>query len=542
MFRRIRINTQERAISTDINRLQAMAARGFNETMKHALIVGTSDLALGLYVDTTTPTSPVAHKILRGLLVRPTSGSFNLFVDSGVIFIVDPSPGLGFEDSPCVPLRTDGVTLPGALTITPNSSGVDRFDVIECRVNPTPATVTDNRDIFDPATGLFTAASIVKELEQQVEFRVRAGTAGAGFPGTAVGWAPLCVALVPTGATNNDAVTFWDVRKLAEDQAVAPFELVTAPSFESCDAVFDRVSATSWICTGSFSGVYGGRRVGGKLRRGSPGTDANNVDFFATGNKAANYAEPITAANYYAYLLFPFGLPRWSRYTDASAGPRVPREPKGIPMLSTVAPNPDGTPSSPVSVASIFGGSVATQDGLFMFVARTDGPGFPTRFGNSWASGRTQLQIVDRSLTANLIAGVIESPTGDGRITFSIPAGRIPQNAKAVHVEASIGFTGLALNTRLNLRMGFASMVSGTIGFPSDKDMQVNGPQWSYITSNAAGQNPSFASPTTRIPLLFNGNGRVDPMIINLGYGTDFAFGTSIVASSAYLVIVGFEF
>lgn len=494
MFRRMRINTQERAISGDINRLQSFIAKGFNEAMRHMLLIGTSDDDLNLYSEPSTVTSPLSAEILRGLCVRPSIGSLNLLVDSGVIFVVDPT-NQGADDSICVPIETDGVTLPGALAMTGNASGSVRIDVIECRLNPVPLTATDNRDIFDPTTGLFTATTVTKEIEQQLEFRVRQGSPGAGYPGGASGWLPLAVAYVPNGAVTNDDITFWDVRPLAEDHAASPFNVDRKAERISFDGMLDRVSSSSWKLTGFYRGIYKGRRVGGTIRRGSPGTDGDFVDFFETMNKEGAIVEPLsTTDNYYFYLLFPFGLPRWSRYTDASAGLRAPRNPKGIPIFTTVKPKIDGTPQTAISLAAIFAGATTTG-GIFVGLTKNNNS---NQCANVFFAGRTArlggLSTEGGSFSYSL--GAVSNST------FVVPEVRIPMNATGVFANLQVTVTvpnasWASINLAMTVSRDGISDTSGS----QPRNLNTYPGQWSYSNPTGGSTSRSLTTHTWLIDL-----------------------------------------
>lgn len=490
MFRRMRINTQERAISGDINRLQSFAAKGFNEAMRHMLLIQTSDDDLNLYAEPSTVTSPLTAEILRGLCVRPAIGSLNLLVDSGTIFVIDPT-SIGADDSICVPVESGGVTIPGALAMTGNASGSVRIDVIECRLNPVPITATDNRDIFDPTTGLFTAATVTKEIEQQLEFRVRAGTPGSGFPGAASGWLPLAVAYVPNGATDNDAITFWDVRPMAEDRAVAPFNVDRFSERVSFDGLLDRSSSTVWTLSGLFRGTYKGRRVGGLIRRGSPGTDADSVNLYETENKEGAIAEPLsTTANYYIYLMFPFSLPRWARYTDASSGSRRPRNPKGIPILSAVAPNVYGNPSSTISLAAIFAGATSS-DGVFIGLTK-----------NATSNQCASVFFNGKSASLGDTAPFSYSVANASTLSYSIPADRIPPNAKFALVRVTVSHS-LAATTAIDQAMIIRTAIDGVVSSSGSqpRNALVYGGLTALANPTGGAVLRTMTTPTIRVPL-----------------------------------------
>lgn len=494
MFRRMRINTQERAISGDINRLQSFVAKGMAETFRHMLLIGTSDDDLNLYSEPATLTSPLSAEILRGLCVRPSIGSLNLLVDSGVIFIIDPTIQ-GADDSTCVPLESTGVTIPGALAMTGNASGSVRIDVIECRLNPIPLTATDNRDIFDPTTGLFTATTVTKELEQQLEFRVRLGTPAAGYPGAAAGWLPLAIAYVPNGAVTCDDITFWDVRPLAEDHASAPFNVDRVAQRISFDGILDRASSTSWVLTGFYRGIYKGRKVGGTMRRGTPGTDGDFVDFFETMNKEGAIVEPLsTTDNYYFYLVFPFGLPRWSRYTDAAAGFRAPRNPKGIPIFTTVRPTIGNTPQTAISLGAIFAGAT-TEDGIFVGITKN-------------ATGN---QCANVFFTGNIARlGGLSSEGGYftynlgalSNSTFVVPEVRVPLNATGIITCFQATMTvGNTFWSNINVGMTVSRNGIADAGGTQPRNLQAFPGQWWFSNSTGGSTSRTWTSDPWTIDL-----------------------------------------
>jgi hypothetical protein len=239
-----------------------------------------------------------------------------------------------------------------------------RIDVIECQPIANPAPETDTRDIFNPATGLFTPTTVQKTVGYVMSYRVRLGTPGAGFPGTASGWLPLTVASVPALSTANDTITFWDVRSLVQDRVLGPQnQTLTQPRRTKLLHSVSNLGSTNHAVNGivevtSADGLW---RLGGPLRRGSPGVDAGQqyVDFSDPANQDNTFSlstgSPTLA---YYYLLTMFGLPRWSRYTDyvTLLTSRYPRGPRGIPLISNVPPNPiTGIASAMIPMPAAFG-------------------------------------------------------------------------------------------------------------------------------------------------------------------------------------------
>jgi len=368
-------NPSERALSDDINRLQRFKAFDIAETWRAILDTyqGTDDFdAASNDVQTFTQNSPVSGMILSGLRVVPQIGAgvLSILVDPGVGFLYDPDVPANPDESQYKFVNDPGISTPGTLLMTANGAGSTRIDVVECARVPAPGfsvLEVDNRDIFDQVSGLFTAQSVNKVLAGRLQFRVRAGVAGAGFPGTSPGWMPLAVASVPAGANTCDAVTFWDVRPLAADRIFAPFNISIdipklTPNYLTIDTSIGgqaRLQGTFEVTLGTNSALAGAlRRLGGESNRGTPGLDG-----FVNLNDAANQCDALSGfhTHAYVYVLEPFGLPRWARYTDPSSGSRVPRSPRGIIAISMTTPHADGSPSAALALPTSTGLGGNTQ-------------------------------------------------------------------------------------------------------------------------------------------------------------------------------------
>jgi hypothetical protein len=346
-FKEILFNINERLVSVDHNRSQKFKGADVAETLRYMLDVSaaTDDLdAGGVVTEFSSLESPLRGEILNGLLVRPAVGSLVMTVDPGVVLALDPDAAA--DDSNYKYIHDPGLS-GTALQFGANASGSTRIDVVECQ--PTAGTLeTATRDVYNNATGTFSPTMVTKAVGTQMTYRVRAGTAGAGWPGTQSGWMPLLVASIPTASTTNDTMTFWDVRPLINDRAYGYSNLgQKMPVFRKSQAYVDAISnAGQARLSGFIEAEFNGRRVGGNMLRGSPGTDNAYVDLKDAANQENAFATP---ANGYAwlYLAFPFGLPRWARYTDSTSGSRIPRSPRGIPILSTTGPKHlIGTPNS----------------------------------------------------------------------------------------------------------------------------------------------------------------------------------------------------
>lgn len=433
-------NSQERAVSTDINRAQTFAAFCDNEIWRYLLNVGngSDDLdAGGTPTEYPSTETPLRAEIVGGLLVTPAVGSFAVSVAAGMLFVLNPDAVPSPDDSSYKYVRDPGAT---GLAIAANTSGSIRIDVVECARAADADTVleTDNRDIFSTSTGLFTPQLVVKASEARLQYRVRQGTPGLGYPAAQAGWLPLCVVSVPDGATSNDDCTFWDVRPMVHDREFGVANL--ARSFPNTIRNFLRVDDSynagsgpgGLVANGIVEATLNGRRIGGAMRRGSPGTDADLVDLFDGANQSPGFSFPHPGL-YHLYLVTPFGLPRWARYTDSSSGIRKPRSPRGIPVLSLVTPRTNGKPSSAIVLPTDTGLGSQSLDAVCVFTGAGDSA--LTTLNGGVVDG-------DRIHLCNTRESTNETSHSGSSILFTLTAGtHYPAHAKSVFVRFFLGYS-----------------------------------------------------------------------------------------------------
>lgn len=438
-------NSRERIVSPDLNRAQGFSALQVAEIFRGLMgdSNGIDDLDGGGNESApTTIASPVRAEILTGLRCTPQMGNTVVTVTPGVAFFLAPDNIA--EDSRYKYVNDPGVTL-STLVIAPNPAGTIRIDVIECSWSAI-ISETDNRDILDLATGAFAPALVDKVRRGVLTYRVRQGTAGAGFPGTASGWLPLCVASVPPASVNNDTVTFWDVRPLVNDRA---FGFSRTTNFKPIVRRSQINAVTLALVGGHVDAVLDGRRVGGALRSGTPsaalGVDPA-IDFTAAANQASGFALAAKQP-YYLYLATPFGLPRWARYTTTS--PRVPQAPKGIPIVSNTYADLEGRPLTPINMP------VATGLGSATMVAVAVAAGYVTSagaMGQFYANdGEHQLVSTDASTTDPMSLNPTSNVTAAGVNTtrYDLTAGlHYPSHARKILVE----FRGTFVTSNAALR------------------------------------------------------------------------------------------
>jgi len=366
------INVQERAVSSDINRLQTMSRELLAESQRWQYNAVTSeDEAAGVAVVTTAETAPVSGNIVNGILPRPNIGTFDVTVSPGFLYLADLDSPLNPDIGIYKPIYDQGVPSLGTLVIGVNASGFTRVDVLECARNPNVVTESDVRDIFNSSSGLFTPTNVPKVQQDQLMYRIRAGTPGAGYPGSVSGWLPLMVCAVYTTATSCDGCDFWDVRPLASDLAKQPFDVIES-SFMGAGLVRSNsqalpnvyisagVEPTSYQFFGTSDLILDGRKLGGNLSPFVSFLEANSTQVLENGFAFTGLTQGI----WYLYLATFFGLPRWARYTPFTLGVRKPQSPRGMPIFSIKPPiNITGRPAMALGMPVAFGmGASTTTD------------------------------------------------------------------------------------------------------------------------------------------------------------------------------------
>ena len=441
--KRIKWNTNERAVSTDMNRNVAFNDAAQSEIWRALLDtgVGSDDRdASGLYVPNATQLAPPSATV-AGLLFTPNNGAATATVSAGVLMVLDPDATPSSDDSPYKRIIDPGANL----TLTANSSGGTVHAYIECARLGVPSgggnsttggeqtLETDNRDIFNTGTGLFVPTSVTKASAQQLQYRIRYGSSGGGLPALQSGWLPLCVARIPNTAATWDTVDLWDVRPLAGDRFYTWSASTNLPFTTRSMLLSDDGSTGGQTrLSGVVEAVLGGRRIGGRIKSGATiSSDPDYLDVRDANNQETGFTAP-SSGMYFVYLTFPAGLPRWSLYSPASAGTRQPRSPRGIPVVSTTAPTVFGAPSSALSMANGLG-SVSTA--LCVYASTTSGS-VPK---GGCSSGRAFYLSTPLSFSG--------STSDNQNYVFSLIEGTThPANARALYVRLSVNVSKTATN------------------------------------------------------------------------------------------------
>ncbi len=490
-------NDLERVVHTDHQRSATFARYEAAEAMRFLADAYTDEedqLGAG-YVLPSAVGTPLRAEILNGLMVRPQLGTFDLLVDEGALFAL--TADAVSEESPYKFVRDPGVTALATLTLAANGAGTTRVDVIECSVDATTLDTLELRDVFNTGTGTFTPTNVTKTRTARLTYRVRQGTAGAGYPAAAAGWVPLAVASLPAGAANNDAVTFWDVRPLVNDRARGPAQLTRRlANYDQVQMTIDDISTPGVIrAFGSVDVHQRGRRMGGVLRRGSPGTDDLWVDMLDAANQEDGFVMPADGF-VYLYLCSPLRMGRWARYTDAPAA-RLPRAPRGLLLVSTLPPSNSGEPSNKLYLPAGYGLGTAqpVQTSEATCIAAAYSRGGTLRGG--LLDGRVLwLHRASAGLNGLQLAAGAANTTN---ATFTLTEGtHYPANAKAIYVALRATFT-IAPNALLQVQDGEIDVCYPGTATPI---CQVHGGRHTWINNAVGAVNVEIGTPTVRVPLV----------------------------------------
>lgn len=436
------INPRERALSTDINRLQAFAGRDLADALSYLYdYVGDAFSSGGMGSVGSTTGSPLRGMIFGGLTVRPQMASANTLVDPGVAVVVNPDGVPNPDDSPYKIVNDPGVTNGASLAMPANSSGGTQIYVVECqRVDQ--VLETDNRDTYNPSSGLFSPALVNKVIASRFSYRIRVGALASGVT-TSSGWLPLMVAIVPNGATTWNNVTYaWDVRPLVSDLTARSGRFTQDRSPVRHLYRMTGAAGTPGLKGWAQAEGPGGRTLGGVLAKD---VTALLLDFTSSELQPSGFA--LTASRpYYLWLAEPFGLPRWCRYTTVAFGSREPGPLRGIPVLSnnTNAPNNQGGNQNVVSLPlpAAFGFPSPSGSGtaacIFMGLVSSGG----AMVEKGYSDGRTFWQNYDG---VQGVPSIGATTLTSAAATYNLVAGtHYPSNAKAIYVLFTIAYAANA--------------------------------------------------------------------------------------------------
>jgi hypothetical protein len=450
-------NPRERALSSDLNRMQAFQGMDLSSILAYLLdYQGDFSNSNGAGSVGAASTSPMRAAILNGLLVRPQMASANTLVDPGVAIVVDPDSTPSPDDSPYKLVNDPGVQTGSSLAMPTNSSGGTQIYVVECQRIDT-VLEADNRDIYNPASQLFSPALVNKVAASRFGYRIRVGAIASGVT-TVAGWVPLLVALVPNGAATWNAVPYmWDVRPLAADRAEVAGKFTRDRS--RVDHHY-RMVATPGLQGWAETVGPGGRILGGTMTTDAVSI-ATSLDFTSSELQPAGYA--VTANRpYYLWLAEPFGLPRWCRYTSVASGSRQPGPLRGRPVPT----HNQNTIAIPLPTAFGFPAGSAAGTAACVFGGMVNSAGAPILRGVS--DGKTFNQESDEGSSGT--SALVPTSSTSASTVYDLAGGtHYPANAKAILLHLTTTYSTNATSAALcGYNVTFDDGSGNVIGIAAD--------------------------------------------------------------------------
>jgi hypothetical protein len=477
-------NTRERLISTDNNRVQSFVGAYANEAMREQMLapmddtlyIGTTFSVAGgatTAVDQLDVAAPTYGGVLNGLMVIVPIGVTYILITKGMLLMVDPDGQVGSSNpnppnpddlGPSKLVYSEGVLTAGSLTWVGNGGPGVRVDVVECqRVDL--VVETDNRDIFNPATGAFIPAAVTKVVAGELTFRIRQGVPGGGLPAPALGWTPLAIISAPAGAINLDACAVWDVRQLLSDRQ-SPFAAVRSvpAKVSKYNLTCDRHSIVGQVAlSGEVQGTMFGWRYGGIVSNESASLGYVNL------LNLAYYAPPgfvlIPNAIYYLYAVFPVGYMRWVQYTQnaiVGVGGRCPGSFRGLIVVSHI-PSAQNLASAPVPIPAGWGlGGSSQVAGVIASGTVADNGGVPVFMGFVADSHMIKHEWNTTSTFQAIAATITDTPPAVDFAFDLIPGTNYPRQAKRLRLKIFTEIAGSAITDQY--RMDTSLVITDSVG------------------------------------------------------------------------------
>jgi hypothetical protein len=353
---RIVMNTRERGVSNDINRLQDLLGLDLMEMYR--------GLA-GFHMNPNGTVSQDRNAVIRGLAAVPGGAGLSVDVQEGYATIIRSAGPPTADDSAYRLLHNraaQNLVLAAADPVNP------RFDLIEATFSD-DLVESQNRDIYNPVTGLFAPAAVDKVRKAGCVLTVTTGAAGANpvipaFSAAATDRIPIAAVRVPALAAAIVANDILDLRPL----------FVPAPMTKA-HGIIDGFDLAATSTTAGFPGWTvrpGQAMVDGQLLR-----QVGSLILSTTGT-IDPAAFPLTAATWYYAYLFACrdSAGHRARFTNIA----TPLQ-EGFIVLSSVPPTIEGYPSAPVGFPTAAGGGGvgdtlfsgdSSSRGLYLGALRTD--------------------------------------------------------------------------------------------------------------------------------------------------------------------------
>jgi hypothetical protein len=471
-FEHVVTNTRERAVSNDINNAAKASAKQIAN--RQGRWIGTSypeytaagSSVHGFDVAPTQNATPLQSDVYGGLRVRPFSSFF--MITAGTVGAWTNVGGIDSLDSSYSLIDDPGVQTSTTMIFTANAGPGIRVDVVEFSIQSVVLT-QESRDIFDPTTGLFTAAFVPKRVASQLAYRTRLGTQGAGYPGHAAGYLPIAVIITPAGATSFDDCAFYDVRPLVSDRIDGCTKSSYADASQRVLHASNAVDAATGIIQGFYSIDGDGAsafdthpyRAQGHLRSTVPGaSDTLGIAL----NSAVNWANgmPAFAGTQWGYVvaLFPEGLPRWVKYSTfiTPDGERLPMNTMGIMTVCQGPISACASTSGLVILPPLSTGLTTAAGGVLAaaFIYSTSG-GYAQNIAPTFRTSNGVVRLRDAADNASMFVNGVQTLANASIVHLDYDMGNVGQ------ITGKVPFTTISMKWAVGI--GYTLTLSARFRF-----------------------------------------------------------------------------
>jgi hypothetical protein len=430
----------QRSLSTDYNDLQSMAARSLADIFKH--LVATKNVESGAG---TSPSSSPSSCVLSGLLSVPNGTQVNV------------TAGALMQDSAAL------LPVPGSLdstyrlayqrateTLTPPAPGGDTWYLLEAQMTEVDSLL-GNRDVFNPATGVFTPAAVTLQQEHQIAYQFTAGTINS-LPAVTVDFVPLAAVFRPAGGGAVLSTHIIDLRPLWQ-QFIGERATTTAePQAGTVTRWGLRPTSIPLTLTTlaelDLEGELDGQRLFAR-------TDGAAVDLSGTEFHESGLVFPAAASIFYLYLVPVLGG------VSAPTGQHADLVHRGALVLSLVAPNLQRTNGAVITMgaAPFTGATVAAGGALYVGALLSAAGGIESQWcsvdgEHRLSSDGALIQLTTLSAAPSFQDVNFDTDLGGGPV--------VPGAAYEAIISNAVGTLAVAGNTRA------AVGVTGVVGIDHD--------------------------------------------------------------------------
>lgn len=401
----------QRSLSDDYNKLQSMAARSLADIFRHlgsapGVVAGAGGV----------PTSSPSAMVLGGLIATANGTQ------------IDVSRGALAQDTAAL------LPVPGALdspyrlayqrtveTLATPAPGGNTWYLLEAQMVDVPS-VAGNRDIFNPATGVFVSTPVTLEQERRLTYQFTAGSATT-IPATSADFVPIAAVFRPAG---GGAVLVTHIVDMRPQWQQFIDERVSTPASGTVSRwglrPLSRPAAYLNTAHLDLEGELNGQKLFAR-------TDGTPIDLSAAEFHENALAFPLAGTQYYLYLCIPVA-------GSAPSGQHANLAHRGALVVSLVPPTIERVNGAAITMgAAPFAGTiVAAGNALFVGAVNTRAAGIEPQ----WCSVGGEHSF---SSDGDVNLGIITTFADINFDTFAAGSPIVPAAATHAKVRAAISAT-----------------------------------------------------------------------------------------------------